>query len=77
MESPENLLEDFGYRYWDKVKRDWKDFIDTIRQLDMNVIVTAHQKNKYGTGTQIIGVTSDSDKDDEHVWDFVFHIIKR
>lgn len=75
--NDENLLEDFGYRYWDKVKRDWKDFIDTIRQLDMNVIVTAHQKNKYGTGTQIIGVTSDSDKDDEHVWDFVFHIIKR
>ena len=73
----DNLLEDFGYRYWDKVKRDWKEFIDLIRQLDMNVIVTAHQKNKYGLSQQIIGITSDSDKDDEYVWDFVFHIIKR
>lgn len=73
----ENLLEDFGMRYWDKVKRDWKEFIDIIRQLDMNVIFITHEKNKYGTHQNIIGVTPDSEKDDEYVFDFAFRIIKR
>jgi len=73
----ENLLEDFGYRYWDKVKRDWKRILDLLKQLDMNVIINAHEKNKYGSNQNIIGVTSDSDKSDEYFFDFVFRLIKR
>jgi len=73
----ENLLEDFGYRYWDKVKRDWKRLLDLLKELDMNVIVNAHEKSKYGSSQNIIGVTSDSDKNDEYFWDFVFRLIKR
>lgn len=75
--SADNLLEDFGYRYWDKVKRDWRRILDTIRQLDMNVICNAHQKDKYGTDMKVIGITSDSDKSDTHTFDFVFRLIVR
>lgn len=72
-----NLLEDFGFRYWDKVKRDWSRLIDAIRNLDMNVIINAHQKNEYGGNQNIIGVTSNSEKNDEYVFDFVFRLILR
>jgi hypothetical protein len=75
--NKENLLDDFGMRYWDKVKRDWRRLIDLIRNVDMNVIVNAHQKDKYGSNQNIIGITSDSEKNDEYVFDFVFRLIVR
>jgi len=71
------LLQDFGFRYWDKVKRDWRRIIDALRNLDMNVIVNAHQKDKYGPNQSIIGIASDSEKNDEYVFDFVFRLITR
>jgi len=75
--SADNLLEDFGYRYWDKVKRDWRRILNIIKQLDMNVVCNAHQKDKYGDNMKIIGVTSNSDKTDEFAFDFVFRLIVR
>jgi len=75
--ASDNLLEDFGYRYWDKVKRDWRRILDVIRQLDMNVICNSHQKDKYGTDMKVVGVTSDSDKTDTYTFDFVFRLIIR
>jgi len=73
----ENLLEDFGFRYWDKVKKQYKRTITRLIDLDMNVIVTAHQKDKWGSGQSVVGITSDSGKKDEHTFDFVFRILKR
>jgi len=75
--SADNLLEDFGYRYWDKVKRDWRRMIDVIRQLDMNVICNAHQKDKYGDNMKIVGVAPASDVSDTFSFDFVFRLIVR
>lgn len=72
-----DLLEDFGYRFWDKVKRDWKRMLELLKELDMNVIIIAHQKDKYGDGQKVIGITSASDKDDEYFFDFVFRLVKR
>lgn len=69
------LLQDFGIRYWDKVKRDWRRIVDAARNLDMNVIFTAHQKDKYGPNQTVIGITSDSEKNDEYIFDFVFRLI--
>jgi len=43
----------------------------------MNVIVNAHQKDKYGSNQAIIGITSDSEKNDEYFFDFVFRLITR
>ena len=75
--SNDNLLEDFGFRYWSKVKRDWQKLINLVRNLDMNVIFIAQQKEKYGDSQKIIGVCPDTDKKDEHLFDFVFKLIIR
>ena len=41
-------VQDFGLRYWGKVKSDFKGLQRLTLQLDMNVIVTSHQKDVYG-----------------------------
>ena len=71
-----DILEDFGMRFWQKCKPDYKRIIKKILKLNMNVIVTAHQKDKY-SGQNLIGVTSDSEKGDEHDFDFVFRLYKQ
>jgi len=43
----------------------------------MNVIVTAHQKDVYGTGMTKMGVSFDSMKGDDYFYDFVFRLEKR
>jgi tRNA(Ile)-lysidine synthase TilS/MesJ len=69
-------MGDFGFQYWGKVKRDYKALQRLILRLDMNVIVTAHQKDVYGEGFTKLGVTFDSMKDDDYFYDFVFRLEK-
>jgi hypothetical protein len=71
-----DILEDFGMRFWQKCRPDYKRIIKKILKLNMNVIITAHQKDKY-SGQNLIGVTSDSEKGDEHSFDFVFRLYKQ
>lgn len=68
---------DFGMRYWGKVKSEFKSIQRLMMQLDMNVIITAHQKDVYGAGFSKIGVTFDSMKGDDYLFDVVFRIFKR
>lgn len=68
---------DFGMRYWGKVKGDFKSLQRMIMQLDMNVIITAHQKDVYGSGFSKIGVTFDSMKGEDYLYDLVFRISKK
>lgn len=70
-------LEDYGMRYWARVKSDFKSIQRLILQLDMNVIVTAHQKDQYGNGMTKIGVTFDSMKGDDYLFDYIFHLQMR
>lgn len=70
-------MQDFGMRYWGKVKRDYKAVQRLIARLDMNVIVTAHQKDVYGANMSKMGVTFDSMKGDDYFYDFVFRLEKR
>lgn len=69
--------QDFGMRYWAKVKSDFKGLQRLLLALDMNVIVTAHQKDVYGTNFSKIGVTFDSMKGDDYFFDLIFRIEKR
>lgn len=73
----EKEVGDFGMRYWGKVKGEIKSLQRIIMQLDMNVIITAHQKDVYGTGFSKMGVTFDSMKGDDYLFDLVFHIVKK
>lgn len=67
-------MQDFGMRYWGKVKGEYKAIQRLIMRLDMNVIVTAHQKDVYGNGMQKVGVSFDSMKGDDYFFDYVFRL---
>lgn len=70
-------VQDYGQRYWGKVKSEFKSLERMILALDMNVIVTAHQKDMYGPGMQKIGVTYDSMKGDEYLYDHIFQLARK
>jgi hypothetical protein len=67
-------VQDFGMRYWGRVKSDFKTLQRMLASLDMNIIVTSHQKDQYGNGMQKIGVTYDSMKGDDYFYDLVFRL---
>lgn len=74
-------MQDFGPSYWGKVKSEHKNLLRLISKLDMNVIITSHQKDMYaentGNNLKKIGVTFDSDKKDEYFFDIVFRLENR
>lgn len=69
-------LQDFGFRYWGKVKADFKTLHNNLLRLNMNVIITAHEKTEYGNGMTKLGVTYDSMRDDKYIYDYVFRMTK-
>lgn len=69
-------VQDFGMRYWGRVKSEYKAIQRLLLQLDMNIIITSHQKDIYGNGMQKIGVGPDSMKGDDYVFDLVFRLDK-
>ncbi len=73
----EGEVQDFGMRYWSKVKSDFKGLQRLMLALDMNVIVTSHQKDVYGSGFSKIGVTFDSMKGDDYLFDLVFRVERK
>lgn len=69
-------IQDFGPRYWGRVKAEMKSIDRLLMSLDMNVIITSHQKDIYGPGMQKIGVGPDTKKGDEYLFDLVFELRK-
>lgn len=67
-------LQDFGMRYWGRVKSNYKAMLRMLLQLDMNIIMTAHQKDIYGGSMNKIGVGPDSMKGDNYFFDNVFQL---
>lgn len=68
--------QDFGVRYWGKVKGEMKSIHRILLQLDMNIIATSHQKDVYSTGMSKIGVTFDSMRGDDYIYDLIFRLKK-
>lgn len=75
--AKEKEVQDFGVRYWGKVKSDYKGLHRLMTALDMNIIATAHQKDVYGTNFSKLGVTFDDIKGSDYFWDYIFRIEKR
>lgn len=73
----ESDIQDFGMRYWGKVKSEFKSIQRMILALDMNVIVTAHQKDVYGSNFSKLGTTFDSMRGDDYLFDLIFQIVKK
>lgn len=67
-------VQDWGVRYWGRVKSDFKSLQRLIIALDMNVIITSHQKDLYGPNMTKLGVTFDSIKGEDYLYDFVFKL---
>lgn len=67
-------LQDFGMRYWGRVKSNYKAMLRMLLRLDMNIIMTAHQKDIYGGSMNKIGVGPDSMKGDNYFFDNVFQL---
>jgi Cdc6-like AAA superfamily ATPase len=70
-------VQDFGMRYWGRVKSDFKAFQRMLLAIDTNIIVLSHQKDQYGTGMAKIGVTFDSMKGEDYLYDLVFRLENR
>ena len=73
----DNDIQDFGMRFWGKVKSDFKAIQRLMLNLDMNCILTAHQKDVYGNNFNKVGVTFDSMRGDDYLFDLVFRIEKK
>src|SRR5258708_31460088 len=67
-------MQDWGMRYWGRVKSEYKSVLRMLLKLDMNIIMTAHQKDVYGPGMQKVGVGPDSMKGDNYFFDNVFKL---
>lgn len=67
-------VQDFGMRYWGRVKSEFKSFQRMLLSIDMNLIITSHQKDLYGSNMNKIGVTFDSMKGEDYLYDFVFRL---
>lgn len=67
---------EFG-RHFGEAKKEWKRLSNLIMRLDMNVIITSHQKNLYGDAMKVIGKTFDGPKGLDYLFDLVFEIGKR
>lgn len=67
-------LQDFGFRYWGRVKSEYKSIMRMLLALDMNVILLSHQKDIYGDGMKKVGLGSDSMRGDEYIFDYIFQL---
>lgn len=67
---------EFGRHYSEANKR-IKHLLNLLLRLDMNVIITAHQKHEYGQNMSIVGSTFDCYKKLDYLFDLVFEITKR
>ena len=72
----DSQIQNFGMRFWGKVKSEFKAMQRILLSLDMNVLITAHQKDQYGLEMQKIGVQPDSMKGDSYLFDLVFRLEK-
>ena len=77
MSNGKSGTEDLGMRFWGKVKGEMKAMQRMILSLDMNVIITSHQKDVYGENFKKMGVTFDSMKGDDYLFDLIFQIVKK
>lgn len=67
---------EFG-RHYGEAKKQWKRLANLLMRLDMNVIITSHQKNLYGDNLKVLGKTFDGPKGLDYLFDLVFEISKR
>ena len=66
---------EFGKHYSEANKK-MKQLCNLLLRLDMNVIITSHAKNEYGSNMMVLGTTFDCYKKLDYLFDLVFEIQK-
>lgn len=63
---------------WGTLKDEWRELFRKLCDLDMTVVVTAREKNKYSDSQfmKVIGVMADAEKQFEHEFDMVLRLFK-
>lgn len=70
----EGEMKDYGLRYYAKTKSDMATLRRALLALDMNIVATAHQKDKWKDG-KAVGVTFDGDGEKEgYLFDNIFRV---
>ncbi len=76
----ENCAKEVGTewgRHYGEANKTMKHLLNLLLRLDMNVIITSHQKNVYGEELAVLGQTFDCYKKLDYLFDLVFEIQKR
>lgn len=74
--AEKKVKTEFGRHYGEANKR-MKQLLNLLFRLDMNVIITSHSKNEYGSNLSVLGQTFDCYKKLDYLFDLVFEIQKR
>lgn len=64
-------------RHYGAANREMKRLANLLMALDMNVIMTAHSKNEYGSNMAVIGTTFDGWKKLDYLFDLVLQLERR
>lgn len=67
---------EFG-RHYNEANKKTKHLLNLLVRLDMNVIITSHAKNEYGSKLEVLGQTFDCYKKLDYLFDLVFEVQKR
>lgn len=80
-----NLVDQYGSkgkeavafgRHYQEANKEIKRLLNLLLRLDMNVIITSHAKNEYGTDMSVLGSTFDCYKKLDYLFDLVIEIKK-
>lgn len=80
-----NLVDQYGSkggeatafgRHIGEASKDIKRLLNLLLRLDMNVIITSHAKNEYGSNMALLGTTFDCYKKLDYLFDLVIEIKK-
>jgi hypothetical protein len=67
---------EFG-RHYGEANKKVKHLINLLLRLDMNVIITSHAKNEYGSKLEVLGSTFDCYKKLDYIFDLILEIQRR
>ena len=64
-------------RHFGEAKKQWKKLYNLLMRLDMNIIITSHQKPVYGDDLKVIGQTFDAFKAMDYMFDLIIRLEKK
>lgn len=68
--------DEYG-RHYNEANKRMKALYNLLLRLDMNVIITSHAKNEYGSNLSVIGQTFDCYRKMDYLFDLILQIQKR